>query len=295
MTRLSDAMKECGVLVENELDKLITVPNTPEKKVAEAMRYAVLGGGKRLRPFLLMEVAGLFNVTPAGALRAGAALEMVHCYSLIHDDLPCMDNDDMRRGKPSCHIAFGETTALLAGDALLTRAFDVLADEKTHSDPVVRCQLVTELARAAGFNGMIGGQQLDMMAADVDMDLVEITRLQQMKTGRLISYACEAGAIMGKAPYNERQILLAYAKDIGLAFQIADDILDVESSAEVMGKNVRKDVDASKATFVSFLGLDEAKKQARTLVEQAVSYLDIFDARADMLRDLARFVVERKS
>jgi len=295
MTRLSDAMKECGVLVENELDKLITVPNTPEKKVAEAMRYAVLGGGKRLRPFLLMEVAGLFNVTPAGALRAGAALEMVHCYSLIHDDLPCMDNDDMRRGKPSCHIAFGETTALLAGDALLTRAFDVLADEKTHSDPVVRCQLVTELARAAGFNGMIGGQQLDMMAADVDMDLVEITRLQQMKTGRLISYACEAGAIMGKAPYNERQILLAYAKDIGLAFQIADDILDVESSAEVMGKNVRKDVDALKATFVSFLGLDEAKKQARTLVEQAVSYLDIFDARADMLRDLARFVVERKS
>lgn len=295
MTRLSDAMKECGVLVENELDKLITVPNTPEKKVAEAMRYAVLGGGKRLRPFLLMEVAGLFNVTPAGALRAGAALEMVHCYSLIHDDLPCMDNDDMRRGKPSCHIAFGETTALLAGDALLTRAFDVLADEKTHSDPVVRCQLVTELARAAGFNGMIGGQQLDMMAADVDMDLVEITRLQQMKTGRLISYACEAGAIMGKAPYNERQILLAYAKDIGLAFQIADDILDVESSAEIMGKNVRKDVDASKATFVSFLGLDEAKKQARTLVEQAVSYLDIFDARADMLRDLARFVVERKS
>ncbi len=295
MTRLSDAMKECGVLVENELDKLIVVPNTPEKKVAEAMRYAVLGGGKRLRPFLLMEVAGLFNVTPAGALRAGAALEMVHCYSLIHDDLPCMDNDDMRRGKPSCHIAFGETTALLAGDALLTRAFDVLADEKTHSDPVVRCQLVTELARAAGFNGMIGGQQLDMMAADVDMDLVEITRLQQMKTGRLISYACEAGAIMGKAPYNERQILLAYAKDIGLAFQIADDILDVESSAEVMGKNVRKDVDASKATFVSFLGLDEAKKQAKTLVEQAVSYLDIFDARADMLRDLARFVVERKS
>ena len=295
MTRLSDAMKECGVLVENELDKLIVVPNTPEKKVAEAMRYAVLGGGKRLRPFLLMEVAGLFNVTPTGALRAGAALEMVHCYSLIHDDLPCMDNDDMRRGKPSCHIAFGETTALLAGDALLTRAFDVLADEKTHSDPVVRCQLVIELARAAGMNGMIGGQQLDMMAGDIDMDLVEVTRLQQMKTGRLISFACEAGAIMGKAPYNERQILMAYAKDIGLAFQIADDILDVESSAEAMGKNVRKDVDAAKATFVSFVGVDEAKKQARTLVEQAVSYLDIFDARADMLRDLARFVVERKS
>ena len=295
MTRLSDAMKECGVLVENELDRLIVVPNTPEKKVAEAMRYAVLGGGKRLRPFLLMEVAGLFNVTPAGALRAGAALEMVHCYSLIHDDLPCMDNDDMRRGKPSCHIAFGETTALLAGDALLTRAFDVLADEKTHSDPLVRCQLVIELARAAGMNGMIGGQQLDMMAGDIDMDLVEVTRLQQMKTGRLISFACEAGAIMGKAPYNERQILMAYAKDIGLAFQIADDILDVESSVEAMGKNVRKDVDAAKATFVSFVGVDEAKKQARTLVEQAVSYLDIFDARADMLRDLARFVVERKS
>ncbi len=295
MTRLSDAMKECGVLVENELDRLIVVPNTPEKKVAEAMRYAVLGGGKRLRPFLLMEVAGLFNVTPAGALRAGAALEMVHCYSLIHDDLPCMDNDDMRRGKPSCHIAFGETTALLAGDALLTRAFDVLADEKTHSDPLVRCQLVIELARAAGVNGMIGGQQLDMMAGDIDMDLVEVTRLQQMKTGRLISFACEAGAIMGKAPYNERQILMAYAKDIGLAFQIADDILDVESSVEAMGKNVRKDVDAAKATFVSFVGVDEAKKQARTLVEQAVSYLDIFDARADMLRDLARFVVERKS
>ena len=160
---------------------------------------------------------------------------------------------------------------------------------------MVRCQLVIELARAAGMNGMIGGQQLDMMAGDIDMDLVEVTRLQQMKTGRLISFACEAGAIMGKAPYNERQILMAYAKDIGLAFQIADDILDVESSAEAMGKNVRKDVDAAKATFVSFVGVDEAKKQARTLVEQAVSYLDIFDARADMLRDLARFVVERKS
>ncbi len=282
-------------LINSALSKKLYQVNDGQDYIRDAMSYSLENGGKRIRPVLTLEFCRVCGGNVEDAINFACAVEMIHTYSLIHDDLPCMDNDDMRRGKPSCHIAFGETTALLAGDALLTRAFDVLADEKTHSDPVVRCQLVTELARAAGFNGMIGGQQLDMMAADVDMDLVEITRLQQMKTGRLISYACEAGAIMGKAPYNERQILLAYAKDIGLAFQIADDILDVESSAEVMGKNVRKDVDASKATFVSFLGLDEAKKQARTLVEQAVSYLDIFDARADMLRDLARFVVERKS
>ncbi len=295
MTRLSDAMKETATLVDAELDKLLQMPKTPESRLVEAMRYSCLSGGKRLRPFLLLTSADLFNVTKSGALRVAAALEMLHCYSLIHDDLPCMDNDDMRRGKPSCHIQFDETTAVLAGDALLTRAFDVIASEPSHSDPNIRCQLVLELARASGYTGMIGGQMLDMMAGNLDMDLVEVTRLQQMKTGRLIGFACEAGAIMGKAPYNERQILKAYARDIGLAFQIVDDLLDVEGSVEEMGKRVRKDVDADKATFVSFVGEEEAKKQAETLASQAISYLDIFDEKADLLRDLARFIVERRS
>ncbi len=295
MTRLSEAMKETAALVDAELDKLLLVPKTPESRLVDAMRYSSLSAGKRLRPFLLMTSADLFNVTKSGALRVAAALEMLHCYSLIHDDLPCMDDDDMRRGKPSCHIQFDETTAILAGDALLTRAFDVIASEASHSDPTIRCQLVLEMARAAGYTGMIGGQMLDMMAGNLDMDLVEVTRLQQMKTGRLIGFACEAGAIMGKAPYNERQILKAYARDIGLAFQIVDDLLDVEGSTEEMGKHVRKDIDADKATFVSFVGEEEARKQADTLANQAISYLDIFDERADLLRDLARFIVERRN
>lgn len=296
MPNLSAAIKETAAEVRAEIDRLLPVPSTPEKRVVEAMRYSVLAGGKALRPFLVMQCAGLFGVERAKALRVAVALEMVHCYSLIHDDLPAMDNDDMRRGQPTCHKKFDEATAILAGDALLTRAFGVIASDDCLFEPAVRCQLVAELSKAAGMSGMIGGQMLDILAEHMDdMDLPEIIRLQQMKTGRLFAYACEAGAIMGKASYEQRQVLKAYARDIGLAFQIADDILDVEGDAESMGKAVRKDLDAHKATFISLLGLEQAKEQANALSYQAIASLECFDEKADYLRDLARFIVERKA
>ena len=296
MTNLSVAIKETAAEVRAEIDRLLPVPSTPEKRVVEAMRYSVLAGGKALRPFLVMQSANLFGVERAKALRVAVALEMVHCYSLIHDDLPAMDNDDMRRGQPTCHKKFDEATAILAGDALLTRAFGVIASDDCLFEPAVRCQLVAELSKAAGMSGMIGGQMLDILAEHMDdMDLPEIIRLQQMKTGRLFAYACEAGAIMGKASYEQRQVLKAYARDIGLAFQIADDILDVEGDAESMGKAVRKDLDAHKATFISLLGLEQAKEQANALSYQAIASLECFDEKADYLRDLARFIVERKA
>lgn len=296
MPNLSVAIKETAAEVRAEIDRLLPVPSTPEKRVVEAMRYSVLAGGKALRPFLVMQCAGLFGVERAKALRVAVALEMVHCYSLIHDDLPAMDNDDMRRGQPTCHKKFDEATAILAGDALLTRAFGVIASDDCLFEPAVRCQLVAELSKAAGMSGMIGGQMLDILAEHMDdMDLPEIIRLQQMKTGRLFAYACEAGAIMGKASYDDRQVLKAYARDIGLAFQIADDILDVEGDAESMGKAVRKDLDAHKATFISLLGLEQAKEQANALSYQAIASLERFDEKADYLRDLARFIVERKA
>lgn len=296
MTNLSVAIKETAAEVRAEIDRLLPVPSTPEKRVVEAMRYSVLAGGKALRPFLVMQSANLFGVERAKALRVAVALEMVHCYSLIHDDLPAMDNDDMRRGQPTCHKKFDEATAILAGDALLTRAFGVIANDDCLFEPAVRCQLVAELSKAAGMSGMIGGQMLDILAEHMDdMDLPEIIRLQQMKTGRLFAYACEAGAIMGKASYEQRQVLKAYARDIGLAFQIADDILDVEGDAESMGKAVRKDLDAHKATFISLLGLEQAKEQANALSYQSIASLECFDEKADYLRDLARFIVERKA
>lgn len=296
MSNLSAAIKETAVEVAAELDRLLPVPNAPERRVVEAMRYSVLAGGKCLRPFLVMQSAGLFGVEKSKALRVAVALEMVHCYSLIHDDLPAMDNDDMRRGQPTCHKKFDEATAILAGDGLLTRAFGVVAADETLLEPAVRCQLIAELSKAAGMNGMIGGQMLDILAEHMDdMDMPGIIRLQQMKTGRLFSFACEAGAIMGKASYENRQVLKDYARDIGLAFQIADDILDVEGDADSMGKAVRKDLDAHKATFISLLGLDKAKEQADALSYQAIASLECFDEKADLLRELARYIVERRS
>ncbi len=296
MSNLSAAIKETAAEVAAELDRLLPVPATPEKRVVEAMRYSVLAGGKCLRPFLVLQCAQLFGVEREKALRVAVALEMVHCYSLIHDDLPAMDNDDMRRGQPTCHKRFDEATAILAGDALLTRAFGVIAADETLFEPVVRCQLIAELSKAAGMNGMIGGQMLDILAEQMDdMDMPGIIRLQQMKTGRLFAFACEAGAIMGKASYENRQVLKNYARDIGLAFQIADDILDVEGDADSMGKAVRKDLDAHKATFISLLGLEKAKEQANALSYQAIASLECFDDKADLLRDLARYIVERRS
>ena len=296
MANLLTAIKETSVEVRAELDRLLPVPSTAERRVIEAMRYSVLAGGKCLRPFLVLQSAQLFNVERNKALRVAIALEMIHCYSLIHDDLPAMDNDDMRRGQPTCHKKYDEATAILAGDGLLTRSFGVIAADDCLFEPAVRCQLIAELSKAAGMNGMIGGQMLDILAEHMDdMDMPGIIRLQQMKTGRLFSFACEAGAIMGKGSYEDRQALKDYARDIGLAFQIADDILDVEGDADSMGKAVRKDLDAHKATFISLMGLEKAKEQADALSYQAIASLERFDERADYLRDLARFIVERRS
>jgi len=291
---LKDGLEQTAQAMNEELERLLPLPDGAERQLVEAMRYASLDGGKRLRPFFVLQTAHLFNVSEQGALRVAAAIEMVHCYSLVHDDLPAMDDDDLRRGRPTVHKKFDEATAILAGDALLTKAFEVLAGPATHSDPQVRCELVRELAVASGGNGMVGGQMLDLLAAELEMDMIAVTRLQQMKTGRLIGFSCEAGAVMGKAAPQLRQALKAYAHDIGLAFQIADDILDVEGDPALVGKGLHKDDEAGKATFVSLLGLDRARAQADALVEQAIAHLDVFDEKADLLREAARFVVERR-
>ncbi len=294
-TSLADAMAESAAAIERELDLLLDIGDGPERRLHEAMRYASLAGGKRLRPFLVLQSAALFKVSRASALRTASAVEMVHCYSLVHDDLPAMDDDDLRRGRPTVHKQFDEATAILTGDALLTRAFEILAEAATHSDPQVRSELVAELASAAGGFGMVGGQMLDLLAESLALDVAEVTRLQQMKTGRLIAFACEAGAILGKAPVQQRRALRAYAHDLGLAFQIADDLLDAEGDAALVGKALRKDAGAGKATFVSLLGAERARSQAGILADQAAAHLDSFDAEADALRRVARFVIERKS
>ena len=257
------------------------------------MRHGTLGGGKRLRPYLVMSSAGLFGVAEACALRVAVALECVHCYSLIHDDLPAMDNDETRRGKPTVHVAFDEATAILAGDALLTLAFDVLADPDTHADPGIRCTLVGALARAAGCHGMVGGQMLDMIAEEESFDIGTVSRLQRLKTGALFTFACESGAVLGRADDARRQALRAYAHDMGLAFQITDDLLDVEGSEAELGKRVSKDQGQGKATFVSILGIERARAQARVLADQAITHLSPFEDRAEPLRAVARFAVDR--
>lgn len=290
---LLQALAANAAAVNDELAHLLPVPDGPERRVHDAMRYSALDGGKRLRPFLTVQAASLFNVSPAAALRVGCALEMVHCYSLIHDDLPCMDDDDLRRGRPTCHRRFDEATALLAGDALQSRAFELLASEATHPDPTIRCELVWQLAHAAGAMGMVGGQMVDLQAAQLTMDMADITRLQQMKTGRLIGFACEAGAILGKAPSSLRLALKNYAHDLGLAFQIADDLLDVQGDEAQVGKKLGKDADAGKATFVSLLGMERARAQADMLAEQACRHLDPFGDAAHLLRLTARYVVTR--
>lgn len=281
--------------VTDMLDALMPLTDTPEARVVEAMRYASLAGGKRVRPFLVTQSAALFGVDTTSALRAAAAVEMVHCYSLVHDDLPAMDDDDLRRGQPTCHIKFDEATAILAGDALLTKAFEVLAAPETHTDARVRADLVLALAKAAGDHGMVGGQMMDLWAEKNHLDMAQITRLQRMKTGDLIAVSAEAGAILGKASDEARTALHAYAHDIGLAFQIADDLLDVEGDAALVGKAIGKDADANKATFVSLLGVDKARQQADMLSEQAAAHLEIFGEKADLLKQLARFIVERRT
>ena len=290
-TSLGDAVRT----VDAVIGRLITVPHEPEARVFEAMRYAALAPGKRLRPFFVLATSSLFGVSQVSALQVAAAIELMHTYSLVHDDLPAMDNSDLRRGRPTCHKAFDEATAILAGDGLLTMAFEVLAHPDTHGDPAVRCELVAALAKAAGPAGMVGGQMIDLQAENQTLDIGAITRLQRLKTGALIAFSCEAGAILGKALGEPRRALIGYAHDIGLAFQIADDLLDVEGSAAEIGKSVGQDVVAGKSTFVSILGLDGARNQAKTLVAQAIQHLEPFGAKADLLRKAAHFVVERRS
>jgi farnesyl diphosphate synthase len=290
------ALAEAARLTDSVIDRLIRVPSGFEARVFEAMRYAVLAPGKRLRPFLVLASAQLFSVAQRSALQAAAAVELVHAYSLVHDDLPAMDNSDLRRGRPTCHKAFDDATAVLAGDALLTLAFEVLAQTDTHGDPAVRCELVSLLAQAAGAGGMVGGQMIDLIAEDrPDLDMGAITRLQRLKTGALIAFSCEAGAILGKSAPEPRIALRGYAHDLGLAFQIADDLLDVEGSSGETGKPVGQDEAAGKATFVSILGVERARAQAQLLVAQAIRHLELFGDKADLLRQAARFVIERRT
>lgn len=294
-TSFKAALAEAAEAVETVMGRLLPLPDLVEARLFEAMRYGALGGGKRLRPFLVLSSAGLFGVNPDCALRVGAAVEMLHSYSLIHDDLPAMDDGELRRGRPTVHREFDEATAILAGDALLTYAFEVLADPATHEDPNVRCQLVAALGKAAGAHGMVGGQMLDLIAEHETFDMTAITRLQRMKTGDLIAFSCEAGAILGKASPPQRLALRAYAHDLGLAFQIVDDLLDVEGTEAETGKTVGRDADAGKATFVSILGRERARAQAGLLAAQAAQHLEIFDGRAGLLKAVADFVVHRRS
>jgi farnesyl diphosphate synthase len=257
------------------------------------MGHAAIGGGKRLRPLLVAATCELFNVAAESAIRVGLAVECIHVYSLVHDDLPAMDNDDLRRGKPTVHKAFDEATAILAGDCLHDLAFEILVDEATHGDPFVRCELVRALAVSSGPAGMAGGQMMDLEAEGASFDLPTVTRLQQMKTGALISFCVEAGAILGRIAPEARTGLHGYARDIGLAFQIADDLLDVEGDAALAGKALGKDAAAGKETFVSLLGVERAREQGRLLVEQAKTHLHGFGAEADLLRAIADYIVKR--
>src|SRR5215469_13420179 len=291
------ALSFAAEAVDRTMDRLLPRGDTGEARVFEAMRYSSLGGGKRLRAFFVMAGATLFKVGAQPAMRTASAIEFVHAYSLIHDDLPAMDDDDLRRGKPSCHKQFDEATAILAGDALQALAFEVLAHENTHGDPAVRAALVAELAKAAGAHGMVGGQMLDLLAESQgpDMSIGAITRLQRLKTGALISFACTSGALLGKASEPLRMALSAYAHDLGLAFQIVDDLLDIEGTAEELGKTPGKDEAVGKATFVSILGRERARDQADLLARQAAAHLEPFGAAGDLLRQAAQFVVSRRT
>jgi farnesyl diphosphate synthase len=272
-------------IVESALDNLMPMVDGAESRLVEAMRYATLGGGKRLRAFLVMETANLFSVSETCAARVAAAVEMLHAYSLVHDDLPAMDDDDLRRGKPSTHKAFDEAT----------RAFAVLAEPDTQSDPEARCELVAALGSAVGAHGMAGGQMIDMVTQGQEPDAIGVTRLQALKTGRLIQYSCEAGAILGRAQHRQRHQIAAYGRDLGAAFQIADDLLDAEGTTEETGKTTGKDAAAGKATMVAVLGPEMARAHADMLARQAAAHLEGFGDRAALLRELAAFVVQRRS
>ncbi len=279
--------------IDAAFDRLLAVPDDARARLYEAMRHAAIGGGKRLRPLLVQAACDLFNISRDSALRVGLAVECIHVYSLIHDDLPAMDDDDMRRGKPTVHKAYDEAAAILAGDCLHDLAFEILADEETHPDPFVRIDLVRALAASSGPAGMAGGQMMDLEAEKTRFDLATVTRLQNLKTGALIAFCVEAAAIMARLPHEARTGLHGYARDIGLAFQIADDLLDVEGDAALAGKALGKDAAAGKETFVSLLGVERAREQAHMLVEQAKAHLHGHGSEADLLRAIADYIVER--
>jgi len=289
----SQRLKSVAAELETVLEDVLPSVEGRQATVNEAMRYAALGGGKRLRPFLMVETARLFGAETPGVWRAACALECMHVYSLVHDDLPCMDDDDMRRGKPTVHIAYDTAMATLAGDGLLTYAFEILADPKTSPDAQIRLDLISGLAKAGGVHGMIGGQVIDITVAENERDESLIMELQDLKTGALIEYGVLAGAIFGRATEPQYAALKQYAALMGLAFQIKDDILDTEGDAEIVGKAVGKDADLGKATFVSILGLEGARERASSLGEQAKASLQIFGSKADILCDTVDFVLNR--
>jgi len=290
---LADALNRMAQDIDGAFDALLPVPDDARARLIEAMRYAVIGGGKRMRPLLLAATAEMYGVARDAAIRAGVAIEAIHAYSLIHDDLPCMDDDALRHGKPTLHVAFDEATAVLAGDALHAFAFEILSDPAVSADPFTRIELVRILGEASGSRGMAGGQMMDLVAETSEFDLPTITRLQQLKTGALLGAAVEMGAILAHVPPEGRTHLRGFARDIGLAFQIADDLIDFDGSAELAGKAVGKDSKAGKQTFLTLLGADRAREQARMLVDQAIAHLADHGKEADLLRVLARYITER--
>ncbi|MBB3763328.1 farnesyl diphosphate synthase [Sphingomicrobium lutaoense] len=290
---LSEEAGRVAARVDELFDKLLTPPGDRRDRLFKAMAHAAIGGGKRMRPLLTVAAARLFGIDEKRAIRVGTAIEAIHVYSLIHDDLPCMDDDDLRRGKPATHKRFDEATAVLAGDSLHDLAFEILSDPATHERPAVRLELIAALAQASGPAGMAGGQMMDLAAEGEALDLGAITRLQQLKTGALIEYSVEAACIMARLPEDRRTPYRGYARNVGLAFQIADDLIDHSGDEERAGKRVGKDADAGKATFVSLLGEERARAQANMLVEQAGEHLKGHGEEADLLRAIARFAVER--
>jgi farnesyl diphosphate synthase len=295
MTDFAAKLAKVAQAVDQEMDNLLPHGRELEHRLFDAMRYTVLGGGKRLRPFLVIAGGEIFDLDMAECLRVAAAVEFVHAYSLVHDDLPCMDDDDLRRGQPTVHIKFDEATAVLTGDALLTLAFEILADRATSPDPEVRMGLVAGLARAAGGQGMVGGQMLDLWAESHPLNEAGTARMQRLKTGEMIAFASEAGGILARARPRQRQALRMFAHDLGLAFQITDDLLDVEGSAEQLGKATGKDAAAGKATIVAKLGVEGARDRAALLSRQATAHLDHFGEKANSLRDLCDFVLNRSN
>ena len=293
MSNFKEQLKQARTAVDNNLEKWLILPNDLSTRVVEAMRYASIGGGKAFRAFLILTTAKIFGLSEQNAINIATAMEMVHAYSLIHDDLPSMDNDTMRRGKPTVHIQFDEATAILAGDALLTNAFEVLADETTHPDGNIRAQLVQMLAHLAGKDGMVGGQMIDLIGEKQTLNLEQIEMLQDKKTGALLMFASTASAVAAKANEEQLNALKTYAKCIGLMFQITDDILDVVGDSATVGKTLGKDKTETKSTFVSVLGLDAAREKAEDLGVQAEQALAIFGDKADTLKEAARFILER--